>query len=197
MSRRLRCAVCRGLAVYPPAQPKRAVQGPKCEANPCTGCYSPGTVNGEIHRGAHKSAGARPLWRFPFLRVTRNVRRFNDYLEAAPVRRRLRLAIIIIAVATICWLWIPAIISAHGRSWPSVTQAEVNKACLSGANVFNAELLCPDGKPVVARDYNIAKAAETRSDVAADLRRPVSPSFLLLVAFVVAWILVPLLERRA
>jgi hypothetical protein len=115
------------------------------------------------------------------------------------VTREFGLAIIIIiAVATICWLWVPAVISARGRGWPIVTQFQVDSACLSGANVFDAGLLCPDGKPVVARDLQRREScgdAVRRNDVMADLKKPVPPSVVLFVAIVVAWILAPLLER--
>ncbi len=124
------------------------------------------------------------------------MRALAHYLDADPVRRRIRFAIVVAAVAGILWLWVPPIVSARSHYAPVVTQGQADAACAATTNPFDRGVLCPNGAPVNARAYDAGEATRARFEVRESLQAPIPPTFALLVATAILWILAPLLSTR-
>lgn len=127
------------------------------------------------------------------------MRRLQAYLDASPIRRRLRLAILIVLFGASCWLWVPAGLPAWKAAWyKSITQSEANIECPQSAQIgflkVDRDSTC--GPSSNADDVNAYRQTSAWASVRDDLGAPLGLSFVIVILSVTAWTLVPLLDRR-
>lgn len=146
---------------------------------------------------------------------------FGAYLDGAPVRRRLRAALLILFVGALCVIWWSAVPKAWDRflvlqALVPVTTSDlfaafercqeatigpdpystvaVNKAAADNDALVGSPGAC---HPANADEINASRRGEAFSGIGATITKPLPKGVVALVLAIAAWIIIPLAERRS
>ncbi len=130
--------------------------------------------------------------------------RLEAYLDGAPVRRRLRMAVAIVAATALAYLWVPAAAQAIGQlHYHEYSQGFLDdeyQKCQTGTLGFYDNLDQEVGTSGSCHSADAAALNESKRTVAygaalGELQKPMFHTVLLLLAVCAIWILIPLVDR--